>query len=117
MLSMIPCFNPPTYKSFHVKFEILIPEDIDIVELWWKFNLHVQLAFDELVLNLKERFPLKDKISLEIQQDDMVLKLPSIKTKDMTGNWLMEAVENELGDFLILNVKKPFKIQGLSCQI
>ena len=28
--------------------------------------------------------------------------------------WLMETVEEELGNFRILNVKKPFKVEGLS---
>ena len=114
MMTMHPCFEPPTYRSFHVMFDIDMPEYLDIIDLWWKFNLHIQLAFDELAVGLKENFPLVDTLKLEFRQEDLVLKLPKIKTKDLTGTWLMEAVEVELGNHRILNVKKPFKVEGLS---
>lgn len=40
------------------------------------------LAFYELALKLKERYPLRDtcKITLAVQQDSMVLKLPTVTT-------------------------------------
>ena len=114
MVTMQACFEQPTYRSFHVKFHIDMPEYLDIIDLWWKFNLHIQMAFDELAVGIKENFPLKDILKLEFRQEDLVLKLAKIKTKYLTGKWLMETVEEELGNFRILNVKKPFKVEGLS---
>jgi len=108
------CLNPPVYRSFHVKFDIDIPEGWDITDVIWKFHLQVQLAFDNLACKLKKHFPLADAVVFEISQPGVNLKLPPIQVEKLTGNFLMEAIQVELEDTTILNLKNPFKIEGLT---